>query len=69
MIYTKEKLVDIGIEKLKKFGFINVNRENVFYDEVYKYHFIKFMAAMLGQDENLDIAIKDLFSGINKKDK
>lgn len=69
MIYSKENLVDIGIEKLKNFGFVNVNKKNVFDDEVYKYHFKKFMAIMLGQDENLDVAIKELFSSIDKKEK
>ena len=69
MIYSKENLVDIGIEKLKNFGFVNVNKKNVFDDEVYKYHFKKFMVIMLGQDENLDVAIKELFSSIDKKEK
>lgn len=68
-MHTREKLVDIGIEKLKNFGFINVNKNNVFVDEVYKYHFKKFMSIMLGQNENLDIAIKELFSNIDKKGK
>lgn len=69
MTYSKERLIDIGIEKLKNFGFINVNKNNVFDDEVYKYHFKKFISIMLGQNENLDIAIKELFSSIDKKDK
>ena len=68
-MYTREKLVDTGIEKLKNFGFINVNRDNVLVDEVYKYHFKKFLSIMLGQDENLDVAIKNLFSSIDKKTK
>lgn len=67
MIYTKEKLIDIGIEKLKTFGFINVNRNNVFLDEVYIYHFKKLISIMLGQDENLDITIHELFSSIDTK--
>lgn len=68
-MYTREKLVDIGVEKLKNFGFINVNKNNVFDDEVYKYHFKKFMSIMLGQNESIDTAIKELFSSIDKKDK
>lgn len=69
MMHTREKLVDIGIEKLKNFGFVNVNKTNVFVDDVYKYHFKKFMSIMLGQNENLDAVIKELFSSIDKKDK
>lgn len=64
-IYTKDTLIHIGIEKLKNFGFINVNQHNVFADEVYTYHFKKFMASMLGQNEHLDAALKDLFSTID----
>lgn len=65
MIYTKEKLIELGIEKLKTFGFINVNRNNVFLDEVYIYHFKKFISIMLGQDEHLDTIIHELFSSID----
>lgn len=67
MEYTEEKLIGIGIEKLKKFGFIHVNRNNVFLDEVYKYHFKKFISIMLDQDKNLDTTIQKLFSSIDKK--
>lgn len=67
MKYSKEKLLDIGIEKLKNFGFINVTKNNVLEDEVYKYHFEKMISFLLGQDDDLDRAIKELFSSIDKK--
>lgn len=69
MNYSKDKLLEIGIEKLKNYGFINVNKNNVFEDEVYKYHFKKFISFLLGQNDDLDAAIKELFSSIDKKNK
>lgn len=69
MTYTKDNLLEIGAEKLKKFGFIHVTKNNVLEDEVYKYHFKKFISFLLGQDEDLDMAIRELFSSIDKKEK
>lgn len=68
MKYSKDKLLDIGIEKLKNYGFINVTKNNVLEDEVYKYHFKKIISFLLGQDDDLDRAIKELFSSIDKKE-
>lgn len=67
MKYSKDKLLNIGIEKLKNFGFLNVTKENIFEDEVYRYHFKKFMSVMLGQEEDIDVAIKELFTSLEKK--
>ena len=63
---SKDKLLDKGVEKLRNFGFINVNRNNVFHDEVYKYYFKRFLAFMLGQNDDLDSVIKELFMSIDK---
>ncbi|MDP1802016.1 MAG: hypothetical protein Q8L81_11730 [Bacteroidota bacterium] len=69
MKYSKDKLLDIGIEKLKNFGFLNVTKENIFEDEVYRYHFKKFISLRLGQENETDVVIKELFANIEKKDK
>ncbi len=67
MTYSKDELLEMGINKLKNFGFVNVSRKNILEDEVYAYHFKKFMSFLLGQDEDLDSSIKELFTSIDKK--
>jgi len=64
---SKDKLLESGIEKLRNFGFVNVNKNNVLKDEVYKYYLKRFLTFMLGQSDDLDVAIKDLFISIDKK--
>ncbi|MEO6305226.1 MAG: hypothetical protein ABIP51_18850 [Bacteroidia bacterium] len=67
MKYSKDKILDIGIEKLKNFGFVHVNKKNILEDEVYKYYFKRFISFIIEQDENIDKSIKELFSSIDKK--
>jgi len=67
MKYSKNKLVDIGITKLKNFGFVNVTKDNIFSDEVYKYYFKIFMNSLRAQNKNLDQSIDELLSAIDKK--
>lgn len=69
MEFTKDSLLDIGIEKLRNFGFLHANKKNVFEDEVYKFYFKKIISSISGQSDDLDSAIKELFSSIDKKDK
>lgn len=67
MIYSKDKLIEISVRKLKKMGFVNITKENILKDEVYIYHLKAFMNALKGEYENLDVAIKELFSSIDNK--
>lgn len=69
MKYSKDKLLDIGIKKLKNFGFVNVTRTNIFEDEVYMYYFKRFMVFLKGKSEELDRLIDELFSLTNKTGK
>ncbi len=62
MKYTKENLIDSCIEKLKTLGFTNASKENIFQDEVYKYHLNPFLNSLKGHTDNLDNAIKELMS-------
>lgn len=66
MDYSKDKLLELGLEKLRNFGFENVSKKNVFEDEVYKYHLKIFMNSLKGQNDILDITIKELVSTIDK---
>ena len=63
---AKDTLLDNGIAKLRNFGFLNVNKENVLEDEVYTYYLKRFLTLMLGQSDELDGAIRELFISIDK---
>lgn len=69
MDYSKDKLLELGLEKLRNFGFENVSMKNVFEDEVYKYHLKIFMNSLKGQNDTMDITIKELVSTIDKNSK
>jgi hypothetical protein len=66
MIYSEDNLIDGCVEKLKTLGFINATKENILRDEVYKYHLKIFMNSLKGHTDNLDIAIKELISKMEK---
>jgi hypothetical protein len=66
MKYSKDKLLNIAINKLKTLGFVNVTKTNIFEDEVYKYHFKIFMKSIIGKNEDTDQIIFELFSTIDK---
>ena len=56
----KENLIKQGVEKLKKFGFVNVNKNNIINDEVYSLYFSKMLQGMIGRYWELDDAIRQL---------
>lgn len=64
MTYSKDSLINVAIEKLKNLGFINVTKSNILQDEVYAYHFKIFMNSLKGQNEDMDMTIKELVSKI-----
>ena len=68
MKYVEENLIEGCVEKLKALGFINATKENIFQDEVYKYHLKTFINSLKGNTDNLDRAIKELFTSIDKKE-
>lgn len=65
----KDKLIDNGIKKLKRFGFTNVNKDNLLVDEVYVFYFKRFILIMKGENPKLDHAIDELLMIINNNDK
>lgn len=69
MNYSKDKLLELGLEKLKNLGFVNVNKKNLFDDEVYKYHLKIFMNSLKGQSDIMDMTIKELVATIDKNTK
>ena len=66
MTKTKDELLELGIHKLKTFGFVNVTKKNVLEDEVYLYHFKKFMSFHLGQNKDLDKSIKEILTSLHQ---
>jgi hypothetical protein len=63
----KEELLEQGVEKLQRFGFVNVNKQNISIDEVYSLYFLKILNEMLGENLEKDIAIKELKQIIRKR--
>ena len=59
---SKARLLTLGVEKLKNFGFVNVSKANVLNDEVYRYYLKKFLSTMLGQSDATDAHINELFN-------
>jgi len=47
MMTGNNDIVTFGIKKLKKFGYIHVNRANILYDEVYKIFFERILRERL----------------------
>lgn len=60
-----ENLIKTGVTKLKKFGFVNVNKTNITRDEVYSFYFSKILYSMLGNDSEADVAIGKLQESMN----
>lgn len=65
----KETLIKQGVSKLKKFGFVNVNKTNIVTDEVYTFYFSKILQEMLGVHSESDIAINKLLESMNYNNK
>lgn len=65
MKISKEHLLDMGIKKLKSFGFVNVNSTNVLEDEVYRYYLKEFLLNLPDRSEAIDKYIMELFHGLD----
>lgn len=65
----KETLIKQGVSKLKKFGFVNVNKTNIVTDEVYTFYFSKILQEMLGVHSEADIEINKLLESMNYNNK
>lgn len=65
----KETLIKQGVSKLKKFGFVNVNKTNIVTDEVYTFYFSKILLEMLDLHPEAGIAINKLLESMNYNNK
>lgn len=53
MNITRETIIDLCVKSLKEFGYENVNKENIFTDEIYKLFFKRQLQDALEQNEDL----------------
>ncbi|HKR06823.1 MAG TPA: hypothetical protein VJY62_19465 [Bacteroidia bacterium] len=60
----EEKLLELGVVKLKRFGFIHVNADNIVQNEVYRDFFEKILKEEELKDTGCDDAISKLLKEI-----
>jgi hypothetical protein len=56
--YSVTLLKEQGIRKLRAFGFVNVSQENLLTDEVYVYHFKKYILSLPVESEEMKNSIR-----------
>ena len=61
---TKSSIIEQAVNKLKKFGFLHVNTDNIMRDEVYKLYFEKILKGEAGKSTIRDAAIEELIRDI-----
>lgn len=66
MLSLKTELIKKAVSKLRKFGFTNVNEENITTDEVYSFYFFKMLKEWMGENQQKDTLIKQLLETMNK---
>lgn len=61
----KNKIITQAVNKLKKFGFVNVSPVNIMQDDVYKFYFDKMLRANIGRNAKWDTVINQLLKELN----
>lgn len=61
------ELIKQAVNRLKRFGFKNVNEGNITTDEVYSFYFFKMLKEMLGESQEKDEAIQQLLEMVNNR--
>ena len=61
---VKDKLIKQVVTKLRKFGFVHVNENNIIIDEVYRLYFLKILKEGLGESAETDKVINQLLKRI-----
>lgn len=64
-----DKLIEIGVKRLRRFGFINVTPENILSDEVYRYFLLRDTKILKGKNKELDKQIDFFTKAIMDEDK
>ena len=63
----KDELINHIVNRLRKIGFLHVNKKNIITDEVYSHFFSKILNEKLGEDQELDLVINQLLTSMNLK--
>ncbi len=66
---AKECLIAQIVNRLRKFGFVHVNEENISTDEVYSLYFSKILIEMLGENSESDQIINEILESIKLNSK
>lgn len=66
-VSLKDSFIKQIVSRLRKFGFVNVNKENIAIDEVYRFYFLKILNEKKGENKDLDIVINQLLTSMNLK--
>lgn len=61
----KDRLIQQIVNRLRQFGFVHVNENNITTDEVYSLYFSKILHEKLGENPEIDPVIKQLLSSMN----
>lgn len=61
----KEKLIKQAVKKLRLFGFVHVNTENILTDDVYKLYFIKILYSNLKTNKDMDNVINEILKTVD----
>ena len=67
---TKEEtLLELGVRKLRSFGFVNATVNNVLTDEVYRFYFIRFMQKHREENSHINVFLNNLIEYAKAKNK
>ncbi|HYV93964.1 MAG TPA: hypothetical protein VE978_19455 [Chitinophagales bacterium] len=61
---AKGNIIEQAVSKLKKFGFLHVNADNIMRDEVYRYYFEKILREEAWKNTERDAVIDELLREI-----
>lgn len=64
----RKEIVKDCVNKLRDFGYVDVNTSNIFTDALYKRFFKSILEQNLCQNEFIDCAIQDLLKDIKESD-
>lgn len=64
----RKTIIEDCVNKLRDFGYVDVNVKNIFTDMLYKRFFKSVLEQNLGKDSFIDCAIQDLLKDIKESD-
>ena len=59
--------MELGVRKLRNFGFVNATVKNVLTDEVYRFYFIRFMQKHREKNLQINVLLNNLIEHAKTK--